>query len=270
MTIHRLQYIDTHLHLQDDRLRPMADDVIRRAQAAHVTHLFCNSIAPADWPRVLELAARHGCIVPFIGLHPWHIEQAPGNWQTELESIVAVQPVGIGEIGLDYAKPVDRDLQRQAFDFQLALAARHQRPVSIHAVRAWAPLTECLRNAAPLPAFMIHAFNGSPEIARELIALGGYVSFNALSFTDNRRAKTKTLLQALPVDRILFETESPSGLNPYVDFIEYSEDRPNEPANLPAIVTAAAALIGQKIETFTDTIYQNTARFVQPLKDIHR
>lgn len=270
MTPNRLQYIDAHLHLQDDRLWPMADEVIRRAQAAHVTHLLCNGIAPADWPRVLELAARHDCIAPFIGLHPWHIEQAPGNWQTELESIIKTPRAGVGEIGLDFAGPVDRDLQCRAFEFQLSLAARHCRPVSIHAVRAWAPLTECLRNAAPLPAFMIHAFNGSPEIASELIALGGYISFNALSFTDNRKAKTKKLLQTLPPDRILFETESPSGLNPYADFIEHSEDRPNEPANLPAIVTAAANLTGKDVRQFADVIYENALRFVHPLREIQQ
>jgi TatD DNase family protein len=269
MTTHR-KYTDAHLHLQDDRLWPVAGELIGRAHAAHVTRLLCNGITPADWPRVLDLAARHDCVVPFIGLHPWHIEQAPDAWQADLESIIRTHRAGVGEIGLDFAKPFDRERQRLAFEFQLALAVRHRRPVSIHAVKAWATLTECLRNASPLPApFMIHAFNGSPEMARELIALGGYVSFNALSFAGARRDKTRTLLHALPQDRILFETESPAGLNPYVEFIPCREDRPNEPANLPAIVAAAAELVGQNSETFADRIEENAMRFIRPLKDMH-
>jgi len=268
METRNIRCIDAHLHLQDDLLWPIADQVVRRAQAAHVTHLFCNGTACADWPRVLELAARHACVVPFIGLHPWQVEHAPDTWRDELESIIAAHRAGVGEIGLDFAKPVDRDQQRQAFESQLALAVRFRRPVSIHAVRAWAPLIACLSKAAPLPApFMVHAFNGSPETARELVALGGYVSLTALSFTDNRRPKTETLLQAVPRDRILLETESPFGLNPYVDFIRHSPEQPNEPANLPAIVAAAAKLSGRNIEEFAETTYENALRFVHPLQE---
>jgi TatD DNase family protein len=262
-------YLDTHLHLQDDCLWAVADQVIGRARAAHVTHLLCNGIAPTDWPRVLDLASCHDSVVPFVGLHPWHVEQAPGHWQSELESILKSHPAGVGEIGLDFAKSIDRDRQLQTFEIQLELAVKYQRPVSIHAVRAWAPLTACLRRASLPAPFMVHAFNGSPEIARELTALGGYVSLNALSLTDNRRAKTKTLLQSLPPDRLLFETESPFGLNPYVDFIEQGNDKPNEPANLPAIVNAAAELIDLDRHEFADTIHRNAATFIRSLKEIH-
>lgn len=255
------------MHLQDERLLPDAAGVVKRAQAAHVTELCCNGTRPQDWPEVLELARRYPCILPFTGLHPWHIDDASDAWADELETVVSAHPCGIGEIGLDFVKSPERDRQKEVFERQLELARRYARPVSIHCVRAWAALTESLRKSSPLPAgFMVHAFNGSAEIGRELIKIGGYLSFCATAFAENKRLKTRELLTSLPLDRILFETESPFGWNEGVLFLPVGHNEVNEPANLPLTVQEAAALTGQNAGEFANMIYENGKRFIGPLK----
>ncbi|MCE5186152.1 MAG: TatD family hydrolase [Planctomycetaceae bacterium] len=262
-----LCYIDAHLHLQDEKLRPRLGSVLERAKEAHVAAMLCNGTDPADWPFVVDLANRNSAILPFAGLHPWRIETAAENWASELEKTLQTNVCGVGEIGLDFAKAIDKPMQRDALAAQLELAVRFGRPASIHCVKAWGELVESLKQAGPLPAgFMVHAFNGSVEVGRRLIAMGGYVSFNALSLTDNRRAKTKQLLMSLPPERILFETESPFGLNEMVTYVPRKPQTPNEPANLPMIVAEAACLIGRDANTFAVNIYENASRFIEPLR----
>lgn len=260
--------MDAHLHLQDGRFGPNVAAIMERAQAAGVADLFCNGSGPDDWPQVMALASQYRSVIPFVGLHPWYIEQARDGWANELEAMIKTNRCGVGEIGLDFGKPMDRQLQTEAFEKQLSMACRYVRPVSIHCVKAWAALTVCLRNAGSLPPFMVHAFNGSAEIARELIKLGGYISFNALSFTDNRHAKTKTLLLSLPQDRVLFETESPFGLNAAVNFVHVVTGQVNEPANVPAIVAQAAKLAGRDYEDFAKAVYENGRRFIRLLDEV--
>jgi TatD DNase family protein len=262
-------FIDSHLHLQDKGLWPDADGVIRRAQEAGVIEMFCNAVFPGDWKQVLDLAVRHGCVRPFIGVHPWEIENAGSGWMDELEAILMSQRCGVGEIGLDFVKPIDRAVQQEAFERQLALAVRYGRPVSLHCVKAWGALLAGLRKAGPLPAgFMVHAFNGSAETARELMRLGGYVSFNALSLTERRRDKTKELLTTLPEDRILVETESPFGVYLDTKMPDVSAERPNEPSNLPTVVREAALLTGKDMKVFSETLYANAKRFIGPLDEV--
>jgi TatD DNase family protein len=260
------RYMDCHLHLQDEG----TDAVTEHAQAAHITHLFCNATGPEDWRQVLDLAKLYYCVIPFIGVHPWFVERLANGWADALESLVKANRCGIGEIGLDFVKPVDRQAQIDVFHQQLAMAVDMGRPVTIHCVKAWAALTESLRRFCSLPCgFMVHAFNGSAEMARELIRRGGYVSFGPAALAENRRDKTKRLLQSLPPDRLLFETESPSGSNSHTRFLMPQPDQVNEPATLPLIVREAARLTGQDVEVFANGIYRNSLRFIAPLeKDV--
>jgi TatD DNase family protein len=263
------RFIDGHLHLQDERLWPDADGIIRRAQEAGVMEMFCNAVSPGDWKRVLDLAGRHGGVRPFIGVHPWEIKNAGKGWMDELEAIIRGQRCGVGEIGLDFVKPIDRAVQQEAFEGQLELAIRYGRPVSIHCVKAWGTLLAGLRKAGPLPAgFMVHGFNGSAETARELMRLGGYVSFNALSLTEGRRDKTKKLLMSLPEDRLLMETESPFGTCPETKKLDVAAERPNEPSNVSLVVREAAGLTGKDMKVFSERLYANAKRFIGPLDEV--
>lgn len=255
-------YIDAHLHLQDECLHSDIDGVIRRAKAAGVIGFCCNGTKPSDWPQVLDFSGLG--VTPFLGLHPWEADNAMPQWFDALECLVQKSRCGIGEIGLDWAKTQDRGKQQAVFEAQLELAVTYRRPVSIHCVKAWEAVLQYLHKYPLSQGFMMHAFNGSLEIARGIVELGGYVSFNALSFTQNRRAKSRQLLELLPQDRVLFETESPHGLNKAVEFID--AEQVNEPANLPAIIREAAELIGVDVSVYARTVYENSVRFMEPLK----
>jgi len=144
----------------------------------------------------------------------------------------------IGECGLDKKLATTVAMQKQAacFAAQLLLAKKHGLPLVIHCQGAYGTLLELLSQHAPLPAgFVLHSFSGPPEMLKAFTLLGGYFSYSG----NICRAYAKKSLNALkhtPLQRLLFETDSPfqSPLYPL----------PNEPAFLKLVVEKASEFLG--------------------------
>ncbi len=171
----------------------------------------CNGTKPADWGRIQHLGNLFpGSVIPFFGVHPWFVEKLPDNWLSELKGYLAVNPYGIGEIGLDGSgRRNDMDKQESVFAAQLEVAAELSLPVSIHCVRSWGKMIAVLRQFYPEnnASFMIHSFSGSEEIMNELVKLGGYISFSFIVMKKNSE-KIMRCLKHLPPDRLLLESDS--------------------------------------------------------------
>ncbi|MCX5678743.1 MAG: TatD family hydrolase [Candidatus Omnitrophica bacterium] len=199
---------DAHIHLQDC---PEEAIKISAGAAGHgVGRFFCNGTYPRDWPEVMKLAGSHSNIIPFFGVHPWHIDKTVEGWDKALIEYLALPGSRIGEIGLDGAK-VDVSLvrQREIFTRQLDIAVEFKKPFTVHCVQAWDALLEEIRMRKDKKLlFMVHWFSGSPEIAVELIKLGGYISFSPRLLYE-RALKHRASFDVTPVDRILLETDYP-------------------------------------------------------------
>lgn len=208
--------------------------------ASGAARLLCCGSRPGDWPEVLALAGADRRVTPCFGLHPWFAGEAPPGWETELERLLLAVPSCAGEIGLDESRPSPR--QEEAFRLQLALAARLKRPAVVHCVGGWGRLTGLLRGAG-LPAFVVHAYGGSPETAAELAAAGGYFSFG-WAVAEQGRKRVRAALAAVPRDRLLFESEGAGR------------------GGLGCVVAAAASLLGEKAETLAALAAANGAKFL--------
>jgi TatD DNase family protein len=246
---------DTHCHLQDPRLAADLPAVLDRARAAGVATFVCCATSEADWEAVLALAAGQAGILPFLGLHPWHVEAARAGWEDRLGAALEASGAGVGECGLDFAlEAFDRTAQEAAFRSQLRLARDLDRPLSVHCRRAWERLEALTREEGlPPSGGVIHAFSGSAETARVLQALGFHLGFGcSLTNPEARRAREAVLGVAL--DRLLLETDSPD-LGPR--HLPGWADRPNEPANLVRVLEAAAALRGEAPEGLAAQVQAN-------------
>ncbi|MBR0193611.1 MAG: TatD family hydrolase [Thermoguttaceae bacterium] len=151
-------------------------------------------------------------VVPYFGIHPWYVADLSDGWEDRLSAALDQFPAaGVGEIGLDALRP-DLELQKKVFLAQLELAVALKRPVSIHCVRAWEwvePLIQRTVGPAGLP-ILLHGFNGSADQALHFIeGLGWNVSFSLTSIrTRLNSPKTRGLLERLPPDRVLLETDA--------------------------------------------------------------
>jgi TatD family hydrolase len=218
---------------------------------------------------VADLAAQHADIAPSFGLHPWYVSERPADWLDRLRALLEAHPrAGVGEIGLDHAeKHLDPADQMRVFLDQLALARDLGRPASIHCRRAWGALQEALARTGPLPAgFVVHSYSGSRELIPALAGCGGYFSYSgSLTYPDNRRGAESA--QAVPLDRLLIETDSP-------DILPYGASRPsaaegsegghvegaNEPANLVLVLQRLADLRATPAEDLAAAMWQNSLR----------
>ena len=154
-----MQFIDTHLHLQDYKTG-FATDIVKEALIGGVDRLVCAATGMFDWDKVARFAKQYpGTVVPAFGLHPWYLQEAKPDWLPRLREYLARFPEAlIGECGLDGIKNPDDEPQNSVFCQHILLAEELKRPLIIHAVRA----QEWLENYWDmLPAkFVFHSYNG--------------------------------------------------------------------------------------------------------------
>jgi TatD DNase family protein len=255
---------DAHLHLQDPRIIGETECILTELQALGINKLVVNGTSPADWDQVRELNKNHPeVIIPSYGLHPWKTPCSVPQWKDSLEDYITSDPNAcIGECGLDkWIRNPNIEAQEDAFRFQIELAARLNRPLSIHVLKAWGWLLEVLETSPP-PArgFMLHGFGGSKEIAQQLVKHGAYFSFCGY-FLQERKQSVQDAFKSIPLDRILIETDAPDMLAP-VEFITHPlKEKTNHPANLVATARGLASLLAMDFEELSNHLEANFARF---------
>jgi TatD DNase family protein len=140
------------------------------------------------------------------GIHPWHL--AAESFSNEIEKVnrysVHQNVIALGEAGFDRLKGPSLDLQRNAFEEQVAISERVSKPLFIHCVKAWDELLAAHRKLSPSKSWIIHGFRGKRELAEQLISKGMYLSF---WFDFILRPESSTLIRSLPRDRYFLETD---------------------------------------------------------------
>jgi TatD DNase family protein len=246
---------DAHCHLQDERFKSGLDAVMTRAGDNGVVGLMCCGSSQADWDDTIAVAAGYPQVLVALGLHPWYVSEKGSGWLETLETLIQNSTFGIGEIGLDHAidNRNDED-QRSVFVRQVRLAKKYHRPVSIHCRQAWAALLTVVKEERGFPdGAVIHSYSGAPELIPELAERGCYFSFSgSLTYKGNKHGPAA--LRAVPVDRLLLETDSPAIKPAGVD------GTCNEPANLPVVARKVAELLGSSFEETAKLTYNNSRR----------
>src|ERR1051325_6349606 len=153
--------VDSHAHLDDPRFAEDRDAVIQRAWDAGVRKILTigNGAGPDQMGCGIPIAAAHDWIFTSVGIHPHDASKVEERHYRLMEEL-ARQPrvLAIGETGLDYYYDNSpRDIQRQVFQRQLALAKTLDMPVIIHTRDADEDTIALLKAANPLRG-VIHCF----------------------------------------------------------------------------------------------------------------
>lgn len=242
--------IDSHCHLADSAFDADLADVVSRAVAAGVDRGLCILTAgePDEAERALRLAALWPEVRFAIGVHPHVAGRYAGRADQAIaivrEAIAATpQTRAVGEIGLDYHYDfAPRDVQREVFRQQVALARELKLPVVIHTREAsddtFAILVEEGRGDL---TGVFHCFSGDVAMARAALDLGFHVSFAGI-VTFPKAEGVREAARAVPAGRLLVETDAP-----YLAPVPYRGKR-NEPAYVTHIVDALARTRGETPE----------------------
>ncbi len=159
----------------------------------------------SEWDAMAFL--RDGRLVKSYGIHPWYPEDWCASTESRLISILDSDPSAhVGEIGLDAKRGILQD-QMDPFIAQLGIAERFDRIASIHMVGTEKQVLDALR-ARPHGRTILHSY-GSDSYVRPFASEGCYFSISPriLSRSDIR---VRRLLEAIPADRILLETDAPN------------------------------------------------------------
>lgn len=236
--------IDTHCHIDFDAYDADRDAVIERAAQAGVTRIINPSVDVASSARIIAQAARYDGLYATVGVHPNSTADLADGWLSELRELGSgTSVVAVGEIGLDYYwDRSPKDVQRAAFEAQLALAAELALPVIIHNREAHDDVMAILEAwVAGLPPDqrerpgVLHSFSAPPAIAERALAAGFYLGFTG-PITFKNADELRSVAAQVPLDRLLVETDGP-----YLTPTPHRGKR-NEPAYIPLIVERLAGL----------------------------
>jgi TatD DNase family protein len=238
--------IDTHAHLHAGADPPLA--LVERARAAGVDRVLEVGAWPASWQEVADFCADTEGVFPILGVHP---HEAGGAGPDALESLARLDPIAIGETGLDYYRDyAPRDLQRQLFQAHLAVAEELAKPVVIHCRAADADVARALADFGG--TVVLHCFS-SPGLLEPALERGYYVSF-AGNVTYPNAYDIRAAARAIPADRILAETDTPY-LSP-----QARRGRPNEPAFVVHTVASLAETRGEDPDELAAQLDANATR----------
>jgi TatD DNase family protein len=250
----RPRLVDAHIHLVDPdygELAPLLPDMIEGLGMV----VLAVSIDTATSEATLKLAHGHpGHIVPFIGIHPAEVEEAPLKEFLAFYEQVKGSASGIGEVGLDptYGGEEHYRLQRKVFHAHLELAERDQKPLSIHIRRVYDELLDIL-STYRLQGVLLHWFQGEPRHLERAAELGYYFSFGPSLLYSKRMRR---LASRAPRDRVLTETDGP------VRFRGCFGGRVALPTFLPSVVYALAGLWGTSYDEVVRQVYHNLTAYL--------
>jgi TatD DNase family protein len=246
--------VDTHAHLDEVE---DCDSTIGTARLAGVAGIIAMGQDLSSNHKTLELAARYpGYVYPALGLHPWaigsldaaQIEQNIGFIADNLHRAAA-----LGEVGLDYDKRVlkgaGKEMQKEVLRRLLALALRHDKPVSLHSRYAWKDALEEVK-AAGISRLVFHWYTGFSSTLAELIEAGYYISATpAAEYHDEHRRAVREV----PVNRLLLETDCP---------VTYGREQRyrSQPSDVARSLRAAAQIRGMDESALAVIVTANTTQ----------
>lgn len=246
-----MRIIDSHAHYDDSSFDADREDVLRELFSGEICKIVNIGCSVKSSYSSVKLAEEYAGIYAAVGLHPDAADEI--DRIGEIRSLCGNKKVvAVGEIGLDYHyEEHSRDIQKKAFEEQLRLAAELDMPVVIHSRDAWEDTMELLRKYRPKG--VMHCFSGSAETAREIVTMGMYVGFTGVVTFKNAKKALKAL-EAVPLDRLLVETDCPY-MAP-----EPNRGKRNYSGYLPYTVAAMAAVKGVSPDEMAEITAENAER----------
>ena len=199
-------YIDAHTHL--DFYNENIDKAIEYINKNKILTL-ANSMDIESYKLNKSYLEKSKYIKVLFGIHPWKAHE----FKCDLNSIIPYieESELIGEIGLDYLWVEDKSVfkrQREVFYFILDEAIKRNKFVTLHTKEA----EEEIYNALKIRNYnrvIIHWYSGNIELLDKFIDLGCYFT---ISVDIGYSKLTEEVLNKIPLDRLLLETDGPTAL----------------------------------------------------------
>ncbi|AWD32413.1 putative metal-dependent hydrolase YjjV [Candidatus Kinetoplastibacterium sorsogonicusi] len=206
-------FIDSHCHLdffkKQELSKIISDNILH-----NVGHIVIPTINFTNFNKVINIAKYYNYSYT-IGIHPLFINQYKTFNFLKFKNFLVNHKddnhfVGIGEIGLDFSKKnnVDINLQEYIFLEQIKVAKNLNFPLIIHAVKSYDRVLKYLRKINFSHGGIIHSFHGSYQQAMNFIQLGFFLGVSG-TITYKNANKIKTNISLIDNKYLVLETDSP-------------------------------------------------------------
>lgn len=248
-----MSWTDTHCHVPYEGI---GESAIDEARAAGVSRMITVGTDAEQSALALDVARRHAGVWATVGLHPHDAVQGVDGLLPVLEDAARTPGtvVAIGECGLDYHYDHSpRDVQREAFAAQIALAKQHDLALVIHTREAWEDTFDILKAEGAPARTVFHCFTGGRAEAERCVDLGAYLSFSGIvSF--KAAEDVREAAAWCPDERLVVETDAP-----YLAPVPH-RGKKNSPAFVTFVGEAVATARQQPVEEVEALTWRNAER----------
>ena len=236
-------FIDSHCHINFPELYQNIDAILSKMSSNKVTHALCVSVTLDKLPDIFKIANTYKHIFASVGVHPDYEDIEEPSVEELCRLAKEDKVVAIGETGLDYFR-VQGDLtwQRDRFRTHIKAAIQSNLPLIIHTRNAAEDTLNIMQEeGANQVGGVMHCFTESLDVALKAIELNFYISFSGI-VTFKNAVDLKEVVKAIPLDRILIETDSP-----YLAPVPY-RGKINDPSNVIHVAEEIAKLKNISVE----------------------
>lgn len=207
-----MKIIDSHAHINDEKFAEDREKLIGELKKEEVCVI--NAGCDIETSReVVELSKKHSHLYAVVGISPNDVPKADEQVDDMVEEIreLAKQNnvLAIGEIGLDYYwEKENKEIQKKVFKAQIDIANELELPIVIHSRDASIDTIEILKENPVDKKGVFHCCQFNQEMIKQAVEIGFYISFaGPITFKNTKNAKE--VIDLVPLDRILIETDSP-------------------------------------------------------------
>ena len=249
-----MKLIDSHCHIDDDRLDAIRSEVMVRAADNGIERIVVPATTAARWQKIKSLCAADSRLLPAYGLHPMFMqEHAREHLDLLAQWVASEHPIAVGECGLDFFEGSDDEQwQTELFNGHIEIAARSGLPLIVHARKSLDKVISLLRRHSHHGG-VIHSFSGSEQQANQLIDQGFYLGIAAtVSFV--RAKRLRQVVSRVPEEWLLIESDAPDQPG------HQHRGELNEPGFIVDHLPVIAALRQRDEQAMANILNQNCAR----------
>lgn len=247
--------VDSHCHLNFPELLSQLPQLLDEMRRNDVGYALCVACSLEEFDEILTIAHSHPQILASVGVHPNYQNVTEPDEAALAERAAKDKVIAIGETGLDYYRSEgDFGWQQQRFRTHVRAALVAGKPLIVHTRAAAQDTIRILaeENAKEIGGVM-HCFTETAEVARAAMDMNFYISFSGIVTFANAKA-LKEVARAIPLDRMLVETDSP-----YLAPMPY-RGKTNQPAYVKHVAEEIARLHGTTLEKVAEHTTANFRR----------
>ncbi|MBR5228243.1 MAG: TatD family hydrolase [Firmicutes bacterium] len=253
---------DSHAHLDVPHFDEDRKELFKKIEESNVSFVVNPGVDLETSRNAIKLAQEYPWLYAAVGFYPQETRYMDDDMLVLIENLAKKDKVvAIGEIGLDYYwDRTPHDVQQYWFRKQLQLAIKLNLPVIIHDREAHGDIVQILYEEKVFEntKVLMHCYSGSASMAKELLKHGCYFSIaGPVTYGNNRKAKA--VVEAIPLDHMCIETDSP-----YLTPLPFRGKR-NDPTLVEHTARKIAELKGVSFEEVAEATC-NTAKKIFGIK----